>query len=834
MKLPLTLLLTCLSLLSLPAQTLVPLSQNNALPTSRQNEPPPAQPKYTCDYLERPGVTYVVAADTGQIDIDIDTDPLGLNGAYSCLNCDQLEYGTALVEGERLIYIADPDVVAGKDIVEVEYCAENGCATRAYHFIARRAGQVFAPPAVILEAETETLQTADTGNLPGPLACTVIFDCPDDYEGRDQLSYLTDYDTPVSSFRYVASRYAGADEICLVLCDTFALCDTFQYTFLIQQDTLRIPFMDDFSYPGPYPLATHWLDDDTYINNDLCEDPPSVGVATFDGLNRSGRPIGGGFGEADRLTSNYIDLSGITGDLFLSYWLQRRGRGNKPEIEDIMELQFKRADGEWVTIREFEGIPGNQPSSFPEPFLFFVNVVEEQYRHSGFQFRFKNYSERSGLLDIWHLDYVRLDRNEFDRTFSDIAFTEYPLPVLSRYTSMPWQHFRGIEEDALAQNLRVQLFNHAEQTLNADPSSVRVRERNTGIEMFDVTLFNGQEANIPNGENLLRNYSLVMDNTGFPPVWNDLLQFISNPDLDDLDRQEFVTTYRLSNASQVTDPGFEAVLRNDEVSLTTVFADYFAYDDGTAEAGLVTGQGDEVAVRFTATVDDSLRAIRLHIPHTTIDVTNQRFNLKVWVGELDDEPEYSQIFVQPVYASSFFDTLQGFTTYPLVDEDGNPDPLFLPAGDFYVGWQQESSCQGSQCIPVGYDFNTPGGKDYIWQNFGQGWEQLPELFPGGALMLRPVVGSTTPGFTSTEELTDLRNQVKIFPNPARDLLHIRLPDGRYEDHRFRLFDSTGRLLREGTLQADLPVSQLSAGLYWLEIVNHFSRERVMEKIAIAR
>ncbi len=823
---------SCLAL-SAAAQKLelVPITRLSAYP---QPAEAPAAPKSLCGDIGTPGVNYVIAGDSALIEIQIDTVGLGGDGDYSCVNCDELTLATATVmEGtDELLYIANGDAVAGKEVVEVQYCEAGDCRSRSYHFIARRPGATIDGPDLIVDTETLTPLAADLGSLPGPLGCTDIFDCPDNYEGREQLGYLTDYNTPVNTFIYRSSRYAGRDDLCVVLCDTFTVCDTIVYSFFVRGDTLTLPFMDDFSYDGPFPAATHWLDKDAFINNDLGVRPPSYGVATFDGISRRGEAYGGGYGEADRLTSAYLDLSGFsTGDLVLSFWLQRKGLGNKPEPQDSIILQYKGPSGVWDTRRTFEGAPPNQPNSVEEPFLFYTFSVPDTFRYNGFQFRFTNFSERSGLLDLWHLDYVRLDRNEFDTTFADIAFTQEPASILGRYRSMPWRHFGPVAGEELAQQLDVQLFNHADQALNAAPSAVRIEEVNTGTSLFEVTLFNGQEANILNGTPLLREYSLVDDPTGFPSVFDDYLQLMQGPTFDDVERPAFETVYRLTNASQVSDPGFEAVLRNDTVRALTVFDNYFAYDDGTAEMGLVAGQGTNVAVRYTAIVEDSLRAISIHLPFTTNDVSDQRFNLKVWVGELDNEPEYEQLFVQPFYASNVLDTLQGFTTYPLVDAAGENKPLYLPPGDFYIGWQQETSCTNTQCIPVGYDQNSPGGKEFISQEFGQGWQPIPANFPGGSLMLRPVVGDVTPGFTDTEDQTaQLEAGLRAYPNPANDDLYIALPDGRYDRYRYRLLNAAGRPVRTGVLLPQLSLTGLPAGFYWLEIMDPDSGARTIRKI----
>jgi hypothetical protein len=52
--------------------------------------------------------------------------------------------------------------------------------------------------------------------------------------------------------------------------------------------SLSLPFSDDFSYSSTqaYPNQNLWSDSSTYVNSGFAIAPWSIGVATFDGLNR--------------------------------------------------------------------------------------------------------------------------------------------------------------------------------------------------------------------------------------------------------------------------------------------------------------------------------------------------------------------------------------------------------------------------------------------------------------------------------------------------------------------------------------------------------------------
>ena len=70
---------------------------------------------------------------------------------------------------------------------------------------------------------------------------------------------------------------------------------------------LTLPFLDDFSQYNHYPNQDLWTDFHAYINSSFPIDPPTYGVATFDGLDSTGFPYNfvnsTAYGIADYLTS---------------------------------------------------------------------------------------------------------------------------------------------------------------------------------------------------------------------------------------------------------------------------------------------------------------------------------------------------------------------------------------------------------------------------------------------------------------------------------------------------------------------------------------------------
>lgn len=830
----------------LSGQQEVPISQNDVIKRYRASQElllPKAHrydarinnlEKRACA-VEDEDISYVLSGNTVEIDVNVNPLESDTTGAeLQCDNCDDLMFGTATLNAAGdLIYVSNGGIDGAKEFIAVSNCNMLGCNTVEYPVVIRRPSTSYAIPSVALNAEGIHVETLDETLLPGELICNTFIECVDNYQGREQKAYFSNYNRPDNTVIYRASRFGGTDQVCVLLCDEFAVCDTFKLSFEIASQSISLPFMDDFSYDGPTSDPGLWLDSETYINDQMGIRPPSIGVATFDGVDERGRPYGGEFGQADRLTSAYIDLSNEPDEVFLTYWVQKKGRGNLPEAQDSFVVQLKNDAGEWKTVRNLEGGGGNN-----NDFVFYKEAISDQYKHATSQFRFVNYSNRTGILDHWHLDYVRVSdkASETDTTFADIAFTKRPDFLLTDYTSMPLIHFQESGGDNLSQNLNVGLYNHAIETLNADPSNVQLTEINSNVEPFNEvpTLFNGTEANIPAGVPEERTYSLSGDPTGFPDVFGDYFQIMTENSFSGFERLEFVLEYNLSNNTQINQTGFESVQRNDRVERRTIFDNYFAYDDGTAESGVVASFRDQIAVEFTASASgDSLRAVQFHFPHTTIDVSDQLLHVQVWIGELDDEPEYEAFFQSPSYADVFFDTLQGFTTYPLVDDEGNFAPIELPVGKFYVGWEQASGCEDTQCIPVGYDKNNPGANQFIYRNFGFGWEALPNALDGGALMIRPVVGSTTPGFTDVEE--DIKAaSIKLFPNPSTGLVYVGLETANYDDYQYQLFNNVGQLVQEGVLNPQIELFDQAAGIYYLKIANLHNNQVLNRKLILIK
>ena len=115
-----------------------------------------------------------------------------------------------------------------------------------------------------------------------------------------------------------------------------------------------LPFWDDFSWTqvntkgdtlSNYPVDSLWHHNNSvWINNGLGLNPPSINVATFNGLDASQNPysdqiLANGF--RDTLMSQPIRLDEVpTGErstVYLSFFYQWAGHGEPPDADDYLQ-----------------------------------------------------------------------------------------------------------------------------------------------------------------------------------------------------------------------------------------------------------------------------------------------------------------------------------------------------------------------------------------------------------------------------------------------------------------------------------------------------------------
>ncbi|MBK7764206.1 MAG: T9SS type A sorting domain-containing protein [Bacteroidetes bacterium] len=502
-----------------------------------------------------------------------------------------------------------------------------------------------------------------------------------------------------------------------------------------------LPFVDDFSYPGPYPDAALWVDSQAYINNTMSATPMTRGIATLDGLNAVGRPyVEQQFqsGYADSLTSVPIDLSSYStsSNIYLSFFYQPQGLGFAPESADSLYLFFKNKQNQWVRMWETRGTPLQIFKPIMKP------VTDTQFLHSNFQFRFVNWASLNINDDVWNLDYIKLDANrpDNDSIMNDIAFTVEPTSILKNYQSMPYRHFMVNQANELSTKQDVEVRN-----LHEVPKSVTVNLN--AIELNSSTAVNSQT--LPTTAVAAKSYF------GF-----NLLSYPITYTAPNIHSKVVVrNTYFFPSV------GINDVQQNDTIIRDAIFDNYFAYDDGSAEKSYFLLNAinfpSKTAIDFTLNEPDTLRGMMVHFGAQVPTAAGKYFSMVLYKslgsGAINDSIILQEDLFQVQYEPSY----NGFSTYAFTN------PPVLAAGTYYIGITQPANF-GSDSIYYGLDVNTNTSAQHLSYNVDGTWYNSTIT---GTVMMRPIVGQAfTP--TKVQTITKNRTELQLYPNPVNDLVQI--------------------------------------------------------------
>lgn len=566
------------------------------------------------------------------------------------------------------------------------------------------------------------------------------------------------------------------------------------------QDSLQIYFV--ISTAADY--ASLWQDRFVYKNDNFPLDPPSIGVATFDGLDENGYPYdwssASAQGVADYLTSKPIDLgSSQVGDsIYLSFLYQAGGLGESPDSQDSLVLEFYDIDNAvWRTIWSSPGL-SNTDWNYQH-----IKLEDGAYFKENFQFRFKNYGSLTGSLDHWHVDYVILDdfRSYTDTTMDDWAF-QYPLrSMLKEYTSIPWMHYKKDVYTPILDSVKVETYNSYDGAKILQPCSMEL--------FYDQNLV----ATVPYAS-LVTNVAAL---SNFQMGYDLPLSFY----FDTLTSDTFAIFQAKFNIATNTTP--ERLNVNDTLYHYQRFENYYAYDDGSAEAayGLV-GSGAELAVQFSlaGNLEDTIKSILIHFSPSVNNASADPFFIQIW-DDLGGEPgnliyTTDDASLPITFVPEYNLGVNGFYEYYL------PEPIAV-SGTYYVGWKQTSANK----LNIGFDKNI-NHQDKIFYDLGSGWANTGFE---GSLMLRPVFVSDMDPIFATDESYDFFPELKVFPNPSSFQLTIDLMGGI---GRYFIHDLNGRLIDANELYEStvIDVSYWSNGVYLLSVEYEnglISREKIVIK-----
>ncbi|WP_242928636.1 T9SS type A sorting domain-containing protein [Pontibacter vulgaris] len=541
---------------------------------------------------------------------------------------------------------------------------------------------------------------------------------------------------------------------------------------------LSLPFFDDFATTTISPDPARWVNGGVYVNSRFAIEPITKNVASFDGLNAAGKPYqpgSVGTGTSDTLTSQPIVLSTLipSDSVYLSFYWQAGGLGDVPDKSGTnpvyFQLEFKDASGNWQQVWQQPGL--GETTQFTQVF---IAIKDARFLHDSFQFRFRSFGQRGGLGDNWNLDYVELDRNrrKGQNTSRDIAISQTVTPLLKNYTAMPLRQFLENPAASLREEVTATINN-----LGDLPGAINWRGF---IRRADETV----------ADTFLRSQGLI-------PAVARQFEIKGTPSLAALalPEENFALLHGMVLDTKEQNPLQRA---NDSTFRKTEFADYYAYDDGTAEAGFsyIASGNSQVAQRFDLNRPDQVRGFQVYFPRVRNMIEGSSITFRVWK---DDNGKPGETLGEQSFHVKYSDNLNQFYTIELAKPVGVD-------GSFYIGWSQP----GSLFLNIGFDRNERAtGRRFLWST-QNGWAEDKTI--EGAIMMRPLMAGMALGIEDEE----LANKLKVYPNPSAGTIAINEAFKTLD-----VIDIAGRKVYgqdfSGIINSPISLKQLAPGLYTLRI-----------------
>lgn len=595
-------------------------------------------------------------------------------------------------------------------------------------------------------------------------------------------------------------------------------------------EPMFLPFFDDFNQDGYRPNADRWEGDNVYINKKYQLFPPNLGVATFDAMDGSGN-IHSNASQyafpADTLSSLPIRLDSlqdptlrpllIRDSVYFSFNFQPQGRGNAPEEGDILNLDFySPPTDQWYTVWSTEGmrldtflirenlmdtiridsakiLGGNFTKQVLIPFKRIEDSV--MFFHSGFRFRFHNHASLAGNsqpdwqsnCDQWNIDMVLLDRDrtETDTSYRKISFVNEPPSMIRRYRSMPYRQYRNDPTNSMIDSLRFMF--------------VRNMDNKSYLATYNYTISNQttQDSIYQTAAISVDTNSIIEDSrSARPPVVSYFSIY-----------NELFKTFKITHI--INDIGLTGI--GDTMVSEQVFSNYYAYDDGTPEAGYgMSKKNGKAAIQFQLNTKDTLRRIQMYFNPTLTSANEQYFYLMVWKNL---EPE--EVLYKKRVKVTFTEGLYNFHTYDL-------DTSIVLANEFYIGFQQITDDN----INVGFDYALDS-KQYLYYFIGTEW--LPTIY-SGSLMMRPLFGELNPtGIADIQPSSE--SSFNLYPNPVSgNVMHVDWSVADGHEVEIEIYNITGQLVLRRPYENDIDVSDLRNGVYLVKLTDTETGESTTQKM----
>lgn len=436
----------------------------------------------------------------------------------------------------------------------------------------------------------------------------------------------------------------------------------------------------------------------------------------------------------------------------------------------------------------------------------YIPIDEISYLVKGFRFRFKNYASLSNdesharNEDFWHLDMIWLDANRCDTIVSvpDVAFTTEISPLYSRYKALPMTHFSKVTNSDFRMTIPATFSNF--------DSEYRKLKFYFSVEKShanEAVTFATYETDMPPQETVTERDIL----TDFDVEFYDFLA----EDVNVYQNGEYDFKYYYTDINNSLNSQYRW---NDTCRVKLTLSNYYAYDDGTPEAGygLRDAPMGRVAFRFDMLQPDTLKAIAMYFNPTLLE-TATTFNLCVWSN--DNGLPGDLLYYSPSEKVAYADGI-----YEFVDYEIKPDcivsgeaGLYVPKS-YFIGWEQPNDV----LLNIGIDLNSSVTKR-LYYNLGFEWESSVQT---GALLMRPIVG-TYDANTSVDDM--YISDIQIYPTIASSNVIIQSNE---EIAQICVYDLNGACVLV-TSQSQFSVASLANGIY-VVIITTQDGKKVMKKM----
>lgn len=442
-------------------------------------------------------------------------------------------------------------------------------------------------------------------------------------------------------------------------------------------------------------------------------------------------------------------------------------------------------------------------TNLTDAFLPVTIPITDKYNRRGFSFRFINFASLSSdpsharSEDQWNIDdvYLNTDKNGLIPP-ADVVMREAGSTIYEDFTVIPHEHIYEIDEPQIRNYLTFKLKNN-------DTVVRQIRYFMSVRELATV------------GQKVEKSFAVIEPDSAEEVVDTLLFSnqiglyemFMENADVNKYSNFEIKLYY-----SDNENPIHEPYRWNDTVRINQAFYNYYAYDDGSSEAGWgVRGaENIQVAYKYKTYQADTLNAVMMYF-NKTLETDPMYFNLCVWADN-NGKPG-TLLMKQSGEVVTYKEGVNQFVLYPIqessiISEKNKP---LIVDGTFYIGWQQPKDL----LLNVGVDVNKTVKKK-VYYNIGSTWI---ESLLSNPLMMRPVF-DTNPEIVAAKETKQELNQIKVYPNPCKNAISIEIPSVvDRESMQITIYNHQGNKIVSAHTVSSLSVSKFASGMYYVTITD---------------